>query len=555
MNINVNEMLLVRKNNFMKLANSQAGTVVTEPTETKPEETLKALEMQGQNNIAFQGMNMSVMKKIGFNTVLALAAVAGLSSCDGDPWDLKDYPIPPTETTITNNVEVNVDMTSWMEMWKSMVEQQQMTNEQLVLLSTQMSELMELLQAGQISNQEYQERMYEIQKLQLEQLIKNNDSNDEIIARLDKIDERLANQEITYTQALDELKAILGEISGTLADIKTLLKDVADKITLNQEKLMQAQEKANELLAGLYEQGKLSLENEAELLLLVGDIKNNVETIKGNTWTLIDIAKDDTKHKELIEALKNAVGSDYDKYEEMFKFYGLSIKEAIEMSADQLEAALKTFMEKYETNSADLSTKLDEISAKIDKLIEQTSKIANDVSTYNQIFAKNWDKALELLSGFANDMDGLKEAQDLSNKYLDALLGKVDAMKAQLDKIAADNDGMTIDEFKAYMQERDEAQYQKFVKFMIDMGLDKLAGDVATIKDLVSQLNAKVQNMKDYSGQLDKIIAKLDSIDWTAAENKGKLEQIIEILKNFKCNCDCGNSNEGVMDDLDNIFG
>ena len=104
----------------------------------------------------------------------------------------------------------------------------------------------------------------------------------------------------------------------------------------------------------------------------------------------------------------------------------------------------------------------------------------------------------------------------------------------------------------------DEAQYQKFVKFAIDMGLDKLPEDVATIKDLLSALNDKVQNMKDYSGQLDRIIAKLDSIDWTAAENKGKLEQVIELLKNFKCNCECGassGSNEGVLDDLDNIFG
>ena len=222
--------------------------------------------------------------------------------------------------------------------------------------------------------------------------------------------------------------------------------------------------------------------------------------------------------------------------------------------------------------------------------------MSSEVSTSNKLFAQNWEKALAKLDGLGNDLNdikkaqdvsntflanidnntkGLKEAQNVANAYLAALLEKV----GNIEDLVADletnsNGGMTIDQFAAFMKDRDEAQYNKFVQFTKDMGFDKLPGDVATIKDLLGAMNNKIQNLKDYSGQLDTIIAKLDKLakflenaDFSNPDYTAKLDKIIELIENLdftlECNCDhtCNcekdniDSNEGIVGDLEDIFG
>ena len=115
---------------------------------------------------------------------------------------------------------------------------------------------------------------------------------------------------------------------------------------------------------------------------------------------------------------------------------------------------------------------------------------------------------------------------------------------------------MTVDEFKAALQERDQKQYEKWVQFTIDMGLDNLAGDVATIKDYVAAMKGKLDGMKDYSAQLDRIIAKLDGLDLTAEENQEILKAIEEAIKNHKCDCNCGDNgnHEGILGDVEDAL-
>ena len=49
--------------------------------------------------------------------------------------------------------------------------------------------------------------------------------------------------------------------------------------------------------------------------------------------------------KDLLKGLgSNDV--DYEKFEQMFKIYGLSIENVIGMSADQIEAAIKTLIDR-----------------------------------------------------------------------------------------------------------------------------------------------------------------------------------------------------------------
>ena len=120
-----------------------------------------------------------------------------------------------------------------------------------------------------------------------------------------------------------------------------------------------------------------------------------------------------------------------------------------------------------------------------------------------------------------DDKDKIIEAKD-------NLLKKAN----EFEELMKNNQGMTIDEFKAALQERDQKQYEKWVKFTIDMGLDKLAGDVATIKDYVSAMYGKLN------------------------ENQEILKAIEEAIKNHKCDCDCGDNgnHEGILGDVEDAL-
>ena len=112
---------------------------------------------------------------------------------------------------------------------------------------------------------------------------------------------------------------------------------------------------------------------------------------------------------------------------------------------------------------------------------------------------------------------------------------------------------MTIDEFKAYMNERDVKNFEKFVKVMEDLGLDKLAGDVNTIKDLLSAIDKKMDNQKGYSAQLDRIIAILEA----NPNYKDDLEEIKKLIQEWKCDCQCGKdsgSTDESIKDMEDMF-
>ena len=67
-----------------------------------------------------------------------------------------------------------------------------------------------------------------------------------------------------------------------------------------------------------------------------------------------------------------------------------------------------------------------------------------------------------------------------------------------------------------------------------------------------------MDNLKDYTKQLNEIIELLKGINLSAPEYADKLDRIIELLENFKCNCNCGadsGDNEGIVGDLGDLLG
>jgi len=661
MNINANEILLLAKKNIKfrgEATPAPQSVAVNEPATTNPQSGLNALEAQGQNNISFQGVKIpAALKNKALGSMMALSLFAGaMTSCEDDtPEIIEKEPIKIENTVIVDFSAITEMFNMMFTMWKDMVEQQKMTNEQLVLLNTQMTQLLTEYQAGKITANDFYNKMYEFmttnkanQEAMISIMVQNGKTQEEAKKFLEDILAEVKAGKLTAAEAYEKILKELGDINSSLNEIKEQLKSMQEQMVANHNEYIAIKEEELDYLVKIFNQSEIRKEDIDKLIENTESMNEKLGNIEINTKDMIAIIKDDTKFNELKEILKELKpeGIDYKKFEEMFAIYGLSIENVIEMSGDEIEAILEEFMANYlgnETkeneiladisakldvlnlfpgfdpqalkdavaalenainqNTTDLGGKLDGISSQLDKIqatldnmFKELGNLSGEVSTYNKIFADNWNKTIGKLDGFGDDLKDIKEAQKVSNDhlanieentknlkeaqilangYLAALLSKADELKDVIANLELNGKGgMTIDEFKAYMQERDKAQYDKFVQFTVDMGFDKLPGDVSTIKDLLSAMNDKIQNLKDYSDQLDTIIGKLDKIadflknaDFSNPDYTAKLDKIIDLLENLdftlECNCehvcDCGkenvDTNEGIVGDLDDIFG
>ena len=96
MKINSQELLLIN-NKKLRLNEVKGQTSpVTEPQESKPDSTLSALDLQGRNNVAFQGAMMDSARKLALATMMALAVAGGSMVTTGC-------------TDVTQEVEVQID--------------------------------------------------------------------------------------------------------------------------------------------------------------------------------------------------------------------------------------------------------------------------------------------------------------------------------------------------------------------------------------------------------------------------------------------------------------
>ena len=120
---------------------------------------------------------------------------------------------------------------------------------------------------------------------------------------------------------------------------------------------------------------------------------------------------------------------------------------------------------------------------------------------------------------------------------------------------------MTIDEYKAYMEERDAKNLAIFEEYMIESGYANLPGTTTEIKDLLEEIKNDKQEPIDYSNQFNRIISLLKEIknlDPSSPDYSAILKEISEKITEWKCNCECGkdsSNNEGILGDLENALG
>ena len=631
MNIIANELMLPKQN--MRFGNSapQPTAPVTEPPISKPESGMNALYAQGLNNqLSFQGgINLSVLRNKGLQAMMALALLGGAATTQS----CTDY-LEPSTTIIEHgsntNITITYDDSKWqamyeqmMQMWQMMLEQQQITNDQLSQMSQYMLQMMQMMQEGQMTAEQFYAQMYEFmmnnennQKTIMDLLIQNGKTQEEANQLIQSLIQQVQEGQITAAEAMQKIMDELGDIGNTLDGILEQLQGIRDELTQFHNDYNEGKEQTLGLLGDIYEQGTIN----TQILLSLNDhlaqTSKNLQELQVSVNEIKEIIADDTKFKELMEQLKKleAGSIDYQKFEDMFKLLGFTLTDAINMSKDELLNAIKDFENTYIENEENqnemlqninnkldivvnfpgmdqsgvidaikdltdavnngntditdelnkIQDQLDKIQMSIDNMMDQFAEHTSMVNSYLNAFKDQFSEALEMLTNISGDMTELKNQQEIANSYLNSLMKQLNELTVIVNEIKDATDGgngdgssITIEELENLLKDLNELNYSRYKELIENLGI-QISNSNATIEDLLKQINEKMDNQKDYTEQLDKIISMLDGIDLSSPDYTDKLDRIIELLENFKCNCDCGadsGDNEGIIGDLEDILG
>ncbi len=632
MNIIANELMLPKQN--MKFGNSapQPTTPVSEPPVNKPAGGMNALYAQGLNNqLAFQGgVNLSALKKRGLQAMMALTLLGGAAATQScSEWLEPSYVY--IEHGSETNITIDYDNSQWqamyekmMEMWQMMLEQQQITNNQLTQMSQYMLQMMQMMQEGQMTAEQFYAQMYEFmmnnennQKTIMDLLIQNGKTQEEANQLIQSLIQQVQEGQITAAEAMQKIMEELGDIGNTLDGILEQLQGIRDELTQFHNDYNEGKDQTLGLLGDIYEQGTINTQILLSLNDHVAQMSKNLQELQVSVNEIKEIVADDKKFKELMEQLKKleAGSIDYQKFEDMFKLLGLTLTDAINMSKDELLNAIKDFENTYIENeenqnellldinnkldivvnfpgmdqegiidaikdltdavnngNADVTNELkniqnqlDKIQMSIDNMMDQFAEHTSMVNSYLNAFKDQFSEALELLTNISSDMTELKNKQEIANSYLNSLVKQMEELTVIINEIKDATDGggngdgssITIEELENLLKDLNEVNYNRYKELIENLGI-QIGGSTATIEDLLKQINEKMDNQKDYTEQLNKIIEMLDGIDLSSPDYSDKLDRIIELLENFKCNCDCGadsGDNEGIIGDLEDILG
>lgn len=423
----------------------------------------------------------------------------------------------------------------------------------------------------------------------------------------------------------EEMLSKLEEVVGKLDSIEGILEDMNAKLTtiINEFQAFRT-EYTNDKKEEFKKLDQLVQDNRFQTAIL-NEMKEaqkgmaeNLEGLKANSDTLLVIAKDDTRHKELIEAIKNiqageggSTGSiDYDKLEAMFEAMGIKIADAINMSSSELEQAIRDFQNSYIKNEAEqtelmasineklenisnfqglnkdeiinainnvtnavnnnsgnivdeiknLEAQIDKLQATVDALFKSFGEYASKADQYFSMFNSKFDSALGLLGSIDKNMSTIISNQTIANKYLQNLNSSIEDLKVKIDEIKVAIDGSQDGSGSGITLE----QLEKLLKERDEANYEKY-------KELLENLNI---NVDVDTTTIEQLLKEIDNKMDILNDNNKILGEILALLKgidwshpDYSAKLDkiieiletfdknCGSCNEGILGDLEDALG
>ena len=194
--------------------------------------------------------------------------------------------------------------------------------------------------------------------------------------------------------------------------------------------------------------------------------------------------------------------------------------------------------------------------------IKQSSLISKAIASFSGVMQKcpYGDNIYELILDADIDDDKLMKNVVLHECcHLKQMVEAVNDLKIAIEELSQSiNEGggssITLDQLEELWKQHDEANYNRYKELLENLEIN-VDVNTTNLEELLQTIDNKLNYLQENNDILKQILNKLEGIDWTDPDYSAKLDRIIEILENFKCNCDCGNSNEGILGDLDEVLG
>lgn len=433
MNIRSQELLMLnrsmRKFNQNPLPPQTEESGVENPI-NKSSLIMNAMDVQGKNNLAFQG----VMKKVN-PTKLSLAAASLLvamiaTSCK------------PDEINITNTTNISVNLDAFTAL---MQENNELLRQLLAQEGANHEVLMQILDSiNSIDNTLYQ--LYENGTLTLEQITKlRQDICRYYLMIRSQLEQGQINDEQFYQdmrdfvrnlllqqglqgeeleEAFNEIINWLEHIGNTVDNIYEEVKNISRKITTYHSQYVKYQHASLGMLVKLYEQGQI---NHEELMKQLEQANINLNGLNQSIIDLKNIITDPEAYQQFMNDLAELMPEDinYEQIANMFEMLGITMQELSELSREEILAAIENFQNTYVETE------------------QQKQEILNDISQKLNVLEKlehlNIPELTELLKNLEiainNNSENIIDELQAIQGQLNTIMEKLDAIFSNLDKL------------------------------------------------------------------------------------------------------------------------
>ena len=567
MKISANEMLLVNKNLKFKGEEAEsASTVALAEVPEGKEDSISALNAQSMNNIAFQGVNMAGLKKMGLNAMVALTLLGGaasLQSCDDEPGG-NTYIYDNTQ--VITNITVNIYMTDE-ELVKAVLEEIKALREE-------------------------QKEQTAINKAILEALINQGISMDRILKLLEQFNmtaQDIFNMLKDNTEKQDQ---ILNEMSKGNKEFKALLTEILNSIKDGNKLSAENNKTLTMILAQMGQADKNDQTVIALLNMILNKVNESIQTdkaiaMKQQMFFQAILGKLNAMDKHMqqgILALLNKIDSVSEKNLELLTKIFNSIQEGNQNDEKTNEILLAIFNKVQESidQNHDLTEKthemlwmiMDKIALLNDDMKQRVLDLINNMNTISEnnlalltkIFNsinennKNDEKTQAILMAIYDlTKAGIEQNHDLTEKTHEMLW-------MLMDKIDMLNDNMKTG-FLAIIKninEASQANIDLLLKLIVKVDniansgdsneklmevlnaiLAKIEASIAQNKEMDSTthqlLQTLIDNVQNLKGSLSVTVEKLiEKIEELSADYKAILNEILVNVKDMNENMQNG---------------
>ena len=365
-------------------------------------------------------------------------------------------------------------------------------------------------------------------------------SNDDIVAALEKISEKLDRNEEINKSMLKTLQVIIeNEIKNgaTLEEIKDLVGNSNDLMLVVIDAMMQGNSSLDDIKVLIGDNSillEMVLDQLVEGNTLLTNIKNSMDAgneailktlfdIKNSVNMITELIENAPEYSQQLEDIKNAISDGNATSIEIMSMINTLLAQVAENGDVQVDilakleeiensnkadgeklAAMLELLKNIDSTTQDINNKLDEIK---NTITEINNKVENDPDVKAAL-----DKLLELVSK-NNDK------ADVTNQLLEKLISMYENSNISKDDIAAiinaiNKNGEKIDatnQLLAKMQDQDEKFQAQVLKLLGNVGADYT--DVLNkILDAVNNGNAKLDDVT-------KLLAKMQNQDLEFQEN------------------------------------